>query len=272
MINVGSRSLARTSALLERAAKAAFAFTAFAYVAGILVVNIYLVGLGFPSAEFTQTRYVLAGSLWSFVVGTSFAALRLTTEMMRQAAPPGKARWLRLMMALLTSGLALLVTAAGISFVTFGQSNNLIDTAGATTTLVGALTALVAAAAIKTLRKVQEKDSNSGRLSNPHLLIVLPFLTTAGVMLIAYYATYCYPRFSGAIGGGGTYEVLLAPAEGRETTIKKLRLEIRTDGLVGPCDVIFEDSSTYFLRVKSHGTERMIRISKALFEGAITTK
>jgi hypothetical protein len=253
---------------LDTWVKGAAFLAGFAYVAGVLIVNVNLGRYSFPSPDLTQTRYVLVGALWMLLMaimylafGVSVEAARTLREEFKKSAIIGTFAAIAIPVA---PSVALFVISALMS-----KTASFLDTlAAGAVTLAAALALARAAGPLRFyLARVQRDQSRSFR--DPYVAVLLIALAT---LLLQTYASFSYPKFRAAIGGGSAVEVLLAPIDGRRNVLLRLNVPLRKDGLAGPCHLVFEDNATYFVLVGTGDTAVAVRLSKALFDGAVNVR
>jgi hypothetical protein len=256
---------------LEHLTKGSLAAAGLAYVCGVLILNVHLGQHGFPSGDLAEPRYVATGALWLFVVGVHSVlvvgakyVLHFAWHEARNITVSIAASFLGIgVLAVIAAGFVELSSFSGIEFK---QSKTWYAVVTFTAT---ALIILPTRWIIRTATKPAENYDADAIMNR-----FIAYLAVGGQVLLllvglVVYAVAFYPRYPAAVGGGTSVPVFLAPSPDRADSLSKLGFPTR-NGLIGPADLLFEDSSAFYVVIDYAGYRTPARLSKDQFYVVIT--
>ena len=256
---------------VELGARGVLTIVGLAYVAGLLITNLYVGLLGFSPPELAQPRYVVVGFLWLFLIvltyalgGTCFYSARAVRDFWRRRNNVAAVTGLTVAAAMPFVGVAVLFVVSEFELTINDKKTWMV-------LAILALTAFSFHPAYENVAKLWTWWGESERAPSPGpYLNAQNVLTHIGLwmLLVAGYATLAYPRLPAALGGGKTASVILLSSKEGSTQLSKLGIPLRKDGLLGPVYIVYEDDHYYYIIIGST-SKRGVRVSKTLVDGAI---
>lgn len=281
-------SAARETA--ETIARFGFALVGWCYVVGLMILNLHLGQYGVVNLNFLQVEYVLAGALWTGLVGYTYAFFYYAIWAVRSTYEEWKGEGRRLGLALKTG--LMIIGLPGFLFyaVTLLSGNELglitllFATESALPTL--AVLGILAGTAVmfpllsediqSLLQSVTNGQASAGRdATRRRAIFFLPFYRIIALLpLLTLYALYAYPRFLPAWGGGKKQVVEFIAKSGHTSTFASMGLRVGSENRkVEPLEVIFESSDFFTVAptkdMNPEGRLKAIRINKDLIDAAI---
>jgi hypothetical protein len=232
---------------IEVLARAGLTTTGAAYALGVLITNVYLGEMGFPSPDLVQARYLVVGALWLAMVGGALASFAWAWSVVEE-------RWRRGGLRNRAYGLGF----GGLLVFGFCLTLNFIGRGGLplTSWTVWILFALLLAAAVElslmiksasVLRERMRANDHLRTYSLRHYAYQIVWGLFMFYVLTYVYARVAYAKLPFAIGGGKSRFVWLVPSVDKAAPIRQLRIAAGPDGMFGPVELKAEDATSYFV-------------------------
>jgi hypothetical protein len=264
-------ALPRLKPILESAGVVVLSFVGLAYASGILIVNIRLASLGIPAPDLAESRYVLVGTLWFFLVTFSMVVVGV----IRTAIKEGRARIER---GQRTLGIVQVAVAPfgvlTIAMAVWVLTQFRIDFEYRETWFIVAvllLTSWNARAVAKNildlwewLRGAQREREFVGFASTHAGL----WETLALLVSVCLYALIAYPLLSPAFGGSRPTRMVLVVNAAATASIQAAGIKVGRDGRTQEVQLIFEDAASFFVSANNKPLSS-IRLRKELVAAAV---
>jgi len=272
--------------VLSSLARLGFILVGWCYVVGLLILNLHLGQYGVFSLNLLQVEYVMAGALWTFLVGFTYCLLHFVALPLRSGhnegeQPPkrvGSAIRILTMGGLALSALVFVLFVLSDSELGLSQGSKILPTLA-----VGGILVLTAMTFVQLTSDIQvivqraflgQASKKIDGVAKQASLSIFGFPIIVLLLLLSIYALYAFPKFSPAIGGGQKQVVeFISKADQRETIINLGFPVLHGSQRFGPVEVIFETSDFLTLsppkEFSSEGKAKAIRIRKDLIEAVI---
>lgn len=274
--------------LAQMAPAIALGVTVLCFSVGLLIVNLRLAQYGIFSAGFVRTEYVLAGTLYFFLVALTWVAFGLAVREFTD----GLAKWRELKhgRALLTFFFAVigLIAPQVLALGTLSAYELAVHKWQFWfTMMVLIMAARYAHDFSDHLNEVwqriskpstAERRSTERRTKDWHSrLQALLISVVLSITIVVGYATVSYPLLSPAFGGGRRDQVVLIPTNEGLRACKAIGLPLHMkETAIGPLDILTESEHELIVLPKENADgpfkPRAIRLNRDLFEAVITVQ
>lgn len=270
----------------ETITRLGFVLVVGCYIAGLIILNLHLGQYGVTELGFLQIKYVMVGALWAVLVGSTYFAFYYTVWNVKARYREWQEGGRRVGRGVL---LVLLVITAPAS-VTYGlpflsdnelivwPTKNLLQTLSVLGLLgVSAVTVEVLIQDVRgALSRLPsaEVSRNADSVAN-RAAAYMPFYRILGLItLLGAYATWAFPKFLPALGGGKLQKVESLAKGDQINSFLSLGLNVSPkDRKVGPLELIFESTDSLTVEppkiANPDGRIKVIRIKKDLIDAVI---
>jgi len=259
-----------------RASRFGFVVLGILYTAGLIIVNVDLARYGLISVDLARAEYIMAGSLWAFLMIATLAAgdfcIRRAKAWLKR---PVKAKDVLFMAVDFLFALFVLIYLVGtLSRDELGGYQLLFGRGGFAYLgiLLGAFSLATAISSFSSVLRTEAitlgalfAKSDATRMAPIYSLVFV-------ISMLGTYALGVHPHFAREFGGGKRSALFLVPANGA-AALNMLPLP-RRNGRIGPVVLLFENESMYMVKPMEEPskccTRRAVGIDKKLISALIT--